>query len=155
MSHVHAFACICNLLFLSFDIKNVWCFSNYLSLPLSLSYINCIMAPKCKSTMSLNPLHFKAASSSCPSNPTPSHVRFRDKKAKSDFSKNFSRCGIHSECQVILLDFFDTNLPIVIYSRGWKSLCGILVTCPSMIILEFYSNMHGFDTSIPHFITHV
>ena len=28
-----------------------------------------------------------------------------------------------------------------------------LVTCPSMIIQEFYSNMHGFDYSIPQFVT--
>ena len=27
--------------------------------------------------------------------------------------------------------------------------------CPSMIIQEFYSNMHGFDTSVPHFIAHI
>ena len=46
--------------------------------------------------------------------------------------------------QVILSDFFDTDLPTVIYSRGWESLCG-------MIIQEFYSNMHGIDTSVPYF----
>ena len=28
-----------------------------------------------------------------------------------------------------------------------------LVMCPSMIIQEFYSNMHGFDYSIPQFVT--
>ena len=39
--------------------------------------------------------------------------------------------------------------------EGWESLCGIPVTCPSMIIQEFYSNMHGFDYFVPHFITHV
>ena len=60
-----------------------------LSLSLSLSYISCIMAPKCKSTPSRNPLHSRASSSSL-SNPTPSHVRFCDEKAKSDFSENFS-----------------------------------------------------------------
>ena len=49
--------------------------------------------------------------------------------------------------------FFDTNLPTIIYSRGWESLCGPLVTCHSMIIHEFYFNMHGFDYSVPHFIT--
>ena len=52
------------------------------------------------------------------------------------------------ECQVILSDFFDTDLPTVIYSRGWESLCGV-------IIQEFYSNMHGIDTSIPHFFSHI
>ena len=29
------------------------------------------------------------------------------------------------------------------------------MSCPSTIILEFHSNMHGFDYSIPHFITFV
>ena len=59
------------------------------------------------------------------------------------------------ERQVVLLDFSDTDLPTIIYSRGWESLCGILVTCPSMIIQEFYSNIHGFNISVPHFVTHV
>ena len=63
----------------------------------------CSMAPKHKSTPSRNPLRSRAASSS---NSTPSHVQFRDEKAQMDFSENFSRRGIHSECQVILLDFF-------------------------------------------------
>ena len=36
MSYVHAFSCIRTLLFLSFDIKNVWCFSNCPSLPFFL-----------------------------------------------------------------------------------------------------------------------
>ena len=69
--------------------------------------------------------------------------------------ENFSRRGIHSECQVILSNFFNIDLPTVIYSRGWESLCGTSVTCPSVIIQEFYSIMHGFDYSVPHFITHV
>ena len=30
-----------------------------------------------------------------------------------------------------------------------------LITCPSVIIQEFYSNMHRFDYSIPHFITRI
>ena len=89
------------------------------------------MAPKRKSTLSQNPLYFGASTSF---DPTPSHVRFRDDKARKDFSENFSQRGIHSECQVILSDFFDTNLPTIIYSQGLESLCGIPVTCPSVII---------------------
>ena len=27
--------------------------------------------------------------------------------------------------------------------------------CPSVIIQEFYSNMHGFDYFIPQFVTHI
>ena len=29
------------------------------------------------------------------------------------------------------------------------------VTCPSVIIQEFYSNMHGINTSVPHFFFRV
>jgi len=67
--------------------------------------------------------------------------------------ENFSRRGVHSERQVILLDFFYTDLPTVIHSRGWESLCDIPVTYPSMLIQEFYFNMYGFDYSVPLFIT--
>ena len=90
------------------------------------------MAPKCKSILSQNPLRFGASTSF--SNPTPSHVWFRDDKARNDFSENFSRRGIHLECQVILSNFSNIDLPTVIYSQGWGSLCDIPVTCPSVII---------------------
>ena len=76
------------------------------------------MASKCKSASSWDLLRFGASSS----NLNPSHNRFRDEKTKLDFSKNFSENfswrGIHLECQVILLDFSDTDLPTIIYSRG-------------------------------------
>ena len=48
-------------------------------------------------------------------------------------------------------DFADTNLLDVIHSREWESLCDVPVTCPSVLIQEFYSNMHGIDTSVPFF----
>ena len=73
------------------------------------------MAPKSKSTPARNHLHSGASSSS---DPTLSHIRFRDDDAIKAFSENFSRRGIHSERQVILTDFTDTNLPSVIHSRG-------------------------------------
>ena len=111
------------------------------------------MAPKRKSTPSQNPLCFGASSFSPSADSTPSHAWFHDDKARKDFSENFSQRGIHSEHQVILSDFFDTDLPTVIYSRGWESLCGIPFTCPYVIIHEFYSNMHGFDYSVPYFVT--
>ena len=110
------------------------------------------MAPKRKSALSRNPLHFKASSSA---NIAPFSIQFRDEKAKSDFFENFSRQGVQSERQVILSDFFDIDLPIVIHSQDWESLCDILVTCPSMLIQDFYSNMHEFDYSIPLFVTRV
>ena len=61
-----------------------------LSSSLFVSYISCIMAPKRKSTLSRNPLRSEASSSSSPSEPTPSHIQFRDEKAKLDFLENFS-----------------------------------------------------------------
>ena len=53
------------------------------------------------------------------------------------------------------MDFADIDLPDVIHSWGWKSLCDILVTCPFVLIQEFYSKMHGIDSSIPLFHTRV
>ena len=59
------------------------------------------------------------------------------------------------ECQVILADFADTELPTVIHSREWESLCDIPITYPLVLIQEFYSNMHGIDCSVPLFFTRV
>ena len=117
----------------------------FVSLSPSLSN-NLRMAPKCKSAPSWNLLHFGASSS----DPIVS-VRFHDDKAYQDFSENFSKCGIHSERRMILSNFSDTTLPTVIHRQGWESLCEIPVSCPTVIIQEFYYNMHGFDTSIPQF----
>ena len=122
-----------------------------LSLSLFLTLV-CSMAPKCKSTPSHNPLHSGASSSS---NPTPSHIRFHYEKTQKDFLENFCRRGIHSECHIVLSNFSDTDLPTVIHNRGWESLCDIPVTCSSMIIHKFYSNMYGIETSVPHFFCRI
>ena len=156
MSHVHAFSCIHTFHLLYSSILCCWCVFDCLSFSLSFSLflaLVCTMAPKCKSTSSQNPLRSEAYSSS--SDPTPSHVQFRAEKACKDFLENFCKQGIHSKRQVILSYFSNTNLPTVIYSKGWESLCSAPVTCPSMIIQEFYSNMHGINTSIPHFFSRV
>ena len=109
------------------------------------------MAPKQhKSTPARNP--FQGSRSSCSVPPIPSHIRLCDEKAKTDFFKNFQARGVHSEFQVILLDFFDTTLPNVIRTRGWKSLCEKPVRCPVMFIQQFYSNIHDIDTSVPQFV---
>ena len=108
------------------------------------------MAPKRKSTPSRNPLCSRASSSF---NPTPSSVRFCDEDARKEFSENFSRRGVHSKRRVILVDLANIDLPDVIHSWGWKSLCDILVTCPFVLIQEFYSNVHGLDTSVSLFHT--
>ena len=149
MSHVHAFSMHTCSIFNILVIEMCWDFSD--CLPLSLSFLFTLVvsiAPKCKYTPSQNPLRFEASSSS---DPTPSHIRFCDEDTRKDFSENFSRRGVHSECRVILADFADIYLPDVIHSRGWESLCDVPVTCPSMLIQEFYSNMHGFDYSVPLF----
>ena len=121
--------------------------------PLSILFTLVVsMTPKHKSTPSQNPIRSGALSSS---DPTPSYIRFYDEDARKDFSENFSRRGVHSECRVILVNFADTDLPDVIHSRGWESLYGVSVTCPSMLIQEFFSNMHGLDSSVPLFHTRV
>ena len=72
------------------------------------------MAPKqCKSIPAQNPLQGSGSSSSSIP-PVPSHIWFRDEKAKTDFFENFQSYSIHLERQVILSDFFDTMLPYVI-----------------------------------------
>ena len=85
----------------------------------------------------------------------PLSLRFHDDDAHTAFSENFSRRGVHSERQVILADFANTDLLTVIHSQEWESLCDVSVTCPLVLIQEFYSNMHGIDRSVPLFFTHV
>ena len=118
MSHVHAFLFILSFLSI-YSLIYFELFSDFFDCLLSLSpslylHSSASMAPKRKSASSRNPLLFGESSFA---NTTPFSVRFRDEKAKSDFFENFSQRGIHSECQVILLDFSDTDLPTVIYSR--------------------------------------
>ena len=131
-----------------------WDFSDCLfhSLPHILFTLVMSMAPKRKSTPARNPLRSNASLSS---DHTPFSLRFCDDDAHKAFSENFSRRGIHSERRVILGHFADTNLPTVIHSREWESLCDELVTCPLVLIQEFYSNMHRIDHFEPHFVTHV
>ena len=114
-------------------------------LPLFLFTLIVSMTPKRKSTPARNPLHSGASSSS---DLSPSTVRFRDDDAFKAFLENFSRWGIHSECQVVLSDFADTDLPSVIHSRRWESLCDVSITCLLVLIQEFYSNMHRIDRSV-------
>ena len=145
----------CALPICIFDIIDVaWDFSDCSSLFLHLFLYTLVvpMAPKRKSTPARNTLRSGASSSSDPSS---FNVRFRDDDAFKAFLENFSRRGIHSERQVILSDFADIDLPSVIHSRGWESLCDVPVTCPLVLIQEFYSNMHGIDRSVPLFFTRV
>ena len=125
---------------------------SFLSLPLFLFTLVVSMAPKRKSTLARNLLHSGASSSS---NSALLSLRFHNDDAHKAFSENFSRRGVHLERQVILVDFADTDLPTVIHSREWESLCDVPVTYPLVLIQEFYSNMHGINRSVPLFFTRV
>ena len=154
MSHVHAFPMHTYSLFnilVIFELLGNFLIV-FLSLPLFLFTLVMSMAPKRKSISAWNPLHSKASSSS---DSAPLSLWFRDDDAHKAFSENFFKRGVHSKYQVILADFIDTDLPTVIHSREWESLCDVPVTCPLMLIQEFYSNMHVIDRSIPFFFTHV
>ena len=125
---------------------------SFLSLPLFLFTLVVFMAPKRRSTPARNFLHSGASSSS---DPTLTHIQFCDDDAFKAFLENFSRQGIHSERQVLLSDIASIDLPSIIHSRGWESLCDIPVTCSLVLIWEFYSNMHGINRSVPFFFTRV
>ena len=146
------FSCIRTFFFLflvsGYDVFYVLFFS---FLPLSLYRIDCIMAPKCKSTPAQKPLHGFGSSTSSNLLP-PLHVQFPDEKAQKDFLENFQRRGVHSECQVILSNYIDTPLPIIIRTRGWDSLFEKPLRCPIVFIQEFYSNIHGVNTTVPKFV---
>ena len=108
------------------------------------------MEPKRKFTPAWNPIHSGASTFS---NHAPFSLRFCNDDAHKAFTENFSWQGIHSEHQVFLSHFADSDLPTVIHSREWESLCDEPVTCPFVLIQEFYSNMHRIDHSVPHFVT--
>ena len=152
MSYVHAFPMHTYSLFnilVIFELLGTFLIV-FLSLPLFLFTLVVSMAPKRKSTLARNLLHSGASSSS---NSALLSLRFCDDDAHKAFSENFSRRGVHSECQVILVDFADTDLPTVIHSRDWESLCDGPVTCPLVLIQEFYSNIHKIDHSVTFFFT--
>ena len=110
------------------------------------------MGHKRKSTPARNSLHSGASSSS---DHAPLSLRFRNDDAYKAFTESFSRQGTHSKWRVILGHFADIDLPIVIHSQEWEFLCDEPITCPLVLIQEFYSNMHGIDHSVPHFVTRV
>ena len=138
----------------SYYCELCWSFSDCFFLsPLYLLVMLVVsMAHKHKSTPAQNSLHSSASTSS---DHAPLSLGFRNDDAYKAFTENFSWQGIHLECWVILGHFADTDLPTVIYSRDWKSFCDELVTCPLVLIQEFYSNIHGIDRFVPHFVTWV
>ena len=116
MSHGHGFPMHTYFLFnilVIFEFLRTFLIA-FLSLPLFLFTLVMSMAPKHKSTLAQNPLHSGASSSS---NSTPLSLWFNYDDAHKAFSDNFSRRGVHSECQVILVDFTNTGLPTIIHNR--------------------------------------
>ena len=147
------FPCICTLFsiyLLYLNCLGLFWLSFFLSLSLFLFTLVMSMAPKRKSTPTRNPLRFGASSSF---DSFPLSLWFRDDDAHKAFSEKFSRRGVHSERQVILVNFAITDLPTVIHNQEWESLCDVSVTCPLVLIQEFYSNMDGIDRSVPLFFT--
>ena len=122
MSHVRAFP-MHTYFFFSIYLLYLKCFGTFLiislSLPLFLFTLVVSIAPNRKSTPSQNPFRSGTSSSS---DPTLSHLQFRDDDAHKAFSENFSRCGIHSKRQVILADFVDTDL-LMSFTVGDGSHC--------------------------------
>ena len=147
----HAFV---HLFTYSYYCEMCWSFSDcfFLSSLYLLVTLVVSMVSKRKSTPARNPLHSGASTSS---DHSPLSLRFRNDDAHKAFMENFSQWGIHSECRVILGHFSDTDLPTVIHSQEWEYLCDEPVTCLLVLIQEFYSNMHGIDCSVPHFVTRV
>ena len=129
MSHVHAFSI--HLYVFSHILIIVNCFETFLivffSLPLLLVTLVMSMASKRKSTPARNTLHFGASSSF---DHAPLSLRFRNDDAHKAFTENYSQRGIHSECQVILGQFADTDLPLS-FTIGNRSL---FVTSPSLVL---------------------
>ena len=90
MSHVNAF-----FMHMSFPFYTLFlsceCVLFSLSLSLSLSWIDCTMAPKVhKSTPAQNPLSFRSSFSDLI---PPLHIQFCDEKARKDFLENFQKRG--------------------------------------------------------------
>ena len=65
--------------------------------------------------------------------------------------ENFQKHGVHLKRQVILSDFANTPLPVIIQTQGCESLLERPMRCPVVFIQEFYSNIHNIDTFVPQF----
>ena len=143
---LHAFV----LLFTySYHCELFWSFFDCFFLPFLYLLVTLVvsMAPKRKSTSAWNPLHSGASTSS---DHAPLSLRFHNDDAPKAFIENFSQRGIHSERQVILGYFADTNLPTIIHSREWESLCDEPVTCPLVLIQESTPTCTGL--TVPYLI---
>ena len=154
MSRVHAFPMnmysLFNILFI-FALLGTFLIV-FLSLPLFLFTLVVSMAFKRKSTPTRNPLYFGASSSfdSAPLSlfgfvmmmPTRHSWRTFLDEVFIQNAKSFWRTS-------------PIDLPIVIHSQEWESPYDVPITCPFVLIQEFYSNLHGIDRSVPLFFTRI
>ena len=145
------FPCICTLFSLYLLYLNCLGLFVFLSLPLFLFTLVVSMAPKRKSIPARNPLHSDASFSS---DSAPLTLRFRDDDAHKAFLENFSRRGVHSERQVILVDFVDIDLPIIVGNgnhcvMSWSlvlscSFKSFTPTCTGLIV-QYLSSLLAFE----------
>ena len=123
------------------------------SFPLFLFTLVVFMAPKRKSTPARNPFHSRASSSS---DFAPLSLWFYDDDAHKAFSENFSRQGVHSECQVILrtlptltflLSFTVRNRSHCMTSRSLVLSCSFRSFTPTCmgLIIQYLSSLLAFE----------
>ena len=119
------------------------------SLPLFLFTLVVSIAPNRKSTPSQNPFRSGTSSSS---DPTLSHLQFRDDDAHKAFSENFSRCGIHSNAK----SFWQTSSTPTFWCHSQSGM-GVTVWCLTHLSSHAYPGVllqhardWSFSTSFLH-----
>ena len=133
-------------------------FCLFLSSP-SLFYFTLVvfMAPKCKSTLAQNPLHSDASSSSdsAPLSLFGSVMMMPIRYSQRTFLDAAFILNAKSFWWTSLTPTFPLSFIVGDESHcvTSESLCDVLVTCPFVLIYEFYSNMHEIDCSVPLFFT--
>ena len=153
MSHVRAFP-MHTYFFFSIYLLYLKCFGTFLiislSLPLFLFTLVVSIAPNRKSTPSQNPFRSGTSSSS---DPTLSHLQFRDDDAHKAFSENFSRCGIHSNAK----SFWQTSSTPTFWCHSQSGM-GVTVWCPGHLSSRAYLRFllqHAWDWSFSTSFLHL
>ena len=96
LMHFHAYVPYIQYIFVYLNCLELF----WLSLSsLSLSLLFTLMRQWHQNVNLLHPETLFCSKASSSSDHTPSSIRFRDEDARKDFSKNFSRRGVHSECE--------------------------------------------------------
>ena len=140
--------------FISHILTIMNCFGTFLivsfSLPPFLFTLVVSMAPKRKSTLARNPLRSGASSSS---DSVPLFLQFCDDDAHKAFSENFSRLGVHSECQSFWRTLLTLTFPLsstvgngshCVTSRSLALSClsrSFTSTCMGLIVQYLFSSL--------------